>query len=274
MLMSLFPIGYTLYTSFFRWGGVGLPMRYLGLGNYIELFSDKRFLIALKNNAIWMIFSITIPIIIGFIVAYLLDKNIRGENFFKSIIYYPGVISFIISGTIFSLIFNLNHGLVNEILRLLNLEFLAVNWLGNYGSAMVVMMIVVTWQAVGFYMLVFLAALRNIPKDIIESAEVDGSSPFRIVFKIIIPLMKPVTTVLIATALINSVKMFDIVFAMTKGGPSFKTTVLAMEMWNVSFAGGRWGIGSAYGIVIFVITSSLGFFYINRMMKGDKDIYE
>ena len=249
-------------------------MSWLGLGNYIELFSDYRFLIALKNNAIWMIFSITIPIVIGFIVAYLIDKNIRAENFFKSIIYYPSVISFIISGTIFSLIFNLNHGLLNEVLRFLHLDFLALNWLGSYGTSMVAMMIVVTWQAVGFYMIVFLAAIRNIPKDVIESAEVDGADQFKVIFKIIIPLMRPVTTVLIATALINSVKMFDIIFAMTKGGPSYKTTVLALEMWNVAFSGGRWGLGSAYGIVIFILTSSLGFFYINQMMKGEEKVYQ
>lgn len=273
LTMGLFPIGYTFYTSFYNWGGVGLKRTWIGLANYIELFTDYRFLIALKNNAIWMIFAVTIPIIIGFIVAYLINQNIRAENFFKAVIYYPGVISFIIAGTIFSLIFNLNHGLLNETLRFLGLDFLALNWLGSYGTSMIAMMIVMTWQGVGFYMLVFLAALRNIPKSLIEASEIDGASVLRRIFNIIIPLMKPVTTVLIATALINSVRMFDIIYAMTGGGPSYKTTVLGLEMWNVAFAGGRWGLGSAYGIVIFILTSTFGFVYINQMMKGEGDVY-
>lgn len=270
--MVIFPIFFTLYASFFSWRGLGFKMNFTGLTNYKIIFRDPRFINALENNLIWMIAYLIIPVLLGFILALMLNKGFKGENIFKSGFYFPGVISFIAIGIIFTFVFSPSHGMVNTFIRFIGLENFVQNWLGERFLAIFSIIIAGSWQYLGFCMVLFLAGLRNIPLDILEASDIDGVNYFQKVIHIIIPLLKPVITIVVGITIINSIRVFDLVFAMTKGGPSNSTEVLGLLMYNKAFTEQQWGLGSSYGVIMFILTSFLGLLYIRQMMKGE-DIY-
>ena len=267
--MVLFPIFFTIYASFFRWKGVGFEMNFIGLKNYISIFSDPRFINALENNFIWMAGFILLPVAFGFILALVLNTGLKGENVFKAAYYFPGVISFVVIGIIFTLIFNNSHGMLNEFLRTIGLDRLALPWLGSRFLGIFSLIIAGSWQYLGFCMVLFLAGLRNIPLDILEAADIDGVNYFQKVFHMIIPMLRPVTTVVVGLSLINSIRVFGLVYVMTKGRPGYSTEVIGLLMYNKAFVEQRWGLGSSYGVIMFIMTSVFGLLYINQMMRGE-----
>ncbi|MBM3702045.1 MAG: sugar ABC transporter permease [Actinobacteria bacterium] len=268
-LIIFFPIGFTVYASLLRWRGEGFDMKFIGLQNYIDMFNDPRFLNSLYNNIIWIILYLILPMIGGFVLALLLNTNLKGQTFFKVVFYLPGVISFVVVGIIFSLIFNSSHGMLNEILRALHLDILAKQWLGSRLLALPSIIIASSWQYVGFCMILYLAGLQSIPMDVLEAAEVDGAKFHQKVFKVIIPLLKPVNVVVVMITLINSIRVFDLVYVITHGGPFRATETIGFVMYDVSFRALLWGEGSAYGVFIFLLTTIPSIIYVRHMLKTE-----
>lgn len=267
--MVIFPIIFTFYSSFHSWRGLGFDMNFVGFNNYLIVFKDQRFINALENNLIWMVAFIVFPVFFGFILALILNTKLKGENFFKVLFYFPGVISFIVIGIIFSMIFNSAHGMINEFLRAIGLGKFALSWLNSRFLGLFSVIIAGSWQYIGFCMILFLVGLKNIPLDVIEAAEIDGVNFFQKVIHIIIPILRPVTTIVIGLTIINSIRVFDMVYAMTRGGPSQSTEVLGLLMYNKAFSGQQWGLGATYGVIMFLLTSVLGISYIYQMTKKE-----
>jgi len=269
LILILFPIIFTFISSFYSWRGIGFEMKFAGFQNYIYMFKDARFLNALKNNLIWIIMYLIIPTGGGFFLALMLNTNLKGQTFFKAVFYMPGVISFVVVGIIFSLIFNSTHGMINEVLKAIHLDFLTQSWLGSPALALPSVIIASSWQYVGFCMVIYLAGIQAIPQEVLEAADVDGIKFYQKVIHIIIPLLKPVNIVVIMITLINSIRVFDLVYVMTRGGPYNASETIGFLMYKVSFGSLLWGEGGAYGVFIFLLTSIPAIIYVRHMLKSE-----
>jgi ABC-type sugar transport system permease subunit len=269
LLVILFPIVFTFFTSLFSWRGIGFEMKFIGLQNYFSMFKDPRLLNALKNNVIWIIMYLILPTVGGFILALMLNTNLKGQTFFKVVFYLPGVISFVVVGIIFSLIFNSSHGMLNETLKALNLDFLAKKWLSSEILALPCVIIASSWQYIGFCMILYLAGMQAIPSEVLEAADVDGVKFYQKIFHIIIPLLKPVNIVVVMITLINSIRVFDLIYVMTRGGPYNSSETIGFLMYKVAFERLLWGEGSAYGVLIFLLTAIPGIIYVRYMLADE-----
>jgi ABC-type sugar transport system permease subunit len=265
-----YPLFSTVYSSFFRWKGLGFDMEFNGIRNYIKIFNDTRFIHALQNNVFWLVLYLIIPVLLGFILALLLNTSIRGQNFFKSVYYLPAVISYAVIGVIWAVMLNSQDGMINTVLRFLHLDFLAINWLAARETAIPALVIASSWQYTGFCMILFLAGLQQVPAPLIDAAEVDGASFYQKVLHIILPCIKPVTTVVILITIINSFRLFDLVYLISWGGPNRMTEVIAFVMYQESFEKQAWGMGNTYAVVLLVLTAGASILYVRQMLKKEE----
>lgn len=229
VLMAIFlvyPIIQSLLLSFYEWNGIA-PRYYVGLENFERLLQDDVVLLAIRNNVIFSIFTTAGTVIIGFLLALAVERRVRGWSLFKIAYFIPVMVSGTVVGLLWEKLLDPTFGAVNTLLSALGVENPPV-WLGDPLFAMVALIIVTIWQYAGFPMIIFLAAMENIPQDIHDSATLDGVSGSTRVRFIILPLIQNVTMTIILLQLIFSFKVFDIVFTMTQGGPGEATTVLAV----------------------------------------------
>jgi ABC-type sugar transport system permease subunit len=267
--MMLYPIGYTIYMSFTDVGWFSPKINFIGLENYFELFEDPRFRISLINNVIWIIMSLAIPVLLGLMFALLIDCKVKGEVFFKGVFYLPMALSFVATGLIFSWIFDPGKGILNQTLHALGLGKLAQPWLGSATWALPSIIIAASWQYTGFCMVIFLASLRSIPPQIIEQALVDGASDLRVIRYVTLPLIRPGLTVVIALTLIGSLKVFDLVWVMTQGGPAHSSEVLGVIMYDYAIQSGRLGYGSSIAVIMFILSLIIATIYIKKMITRE-----
>lgn len=267
----IFPVAFSIFISFNKWNGFGGlgQMKFVGFNNYLYVFTESRFLNALSNNIKIVILSLAIPVVLGLILAILIDQNVKGETIYKSIIYLPVALSLVISGVVFRWILDPMNGLLNSTLSFLGLGFLAQPWLGQASTALFGILIAVTWSSTGFNMILFLAGLRAIPPEYLEQSRVDGATAWHVFRHIILPLITPATVVVIAFTTLNALKTFDAVFVMTQGGPNLSTDVLGYMMWDYAFIRGAWGLAAAIAVVLFVLTTMPLFLYMRWMMREE-----
>jgi len=264
---------YSLVLSFTDWDGISRTLNFIGLVNYIKLFNDTQFYNAFKNNLIWVVISLILPMFLGLFLAALIDRQIRGENIFKSIFYLPMTISFIVIAVIWSWVYEPNLGILNTFLRAVGLGFISKAWLANQNTALFSIIIAASWQLTGYSMILFLAGLRNVPPELIEAAKLDGANAWQSFWHVIFPMLRSVRTVVIATILINSFRVFDLVFAMTQGGPGGASNVLAMFMYQETFWKYRMSYGSTIAVIQFIIILIIMIVYLWRSMKAEEEIY-
>lgn len=267
--MIVYPMGFTIFISFFNWRGVGQERTFVGIKNYITILSDPRTWNALTNNIIWMILLLIVPTVLGFLIAILVDKNIKGEWFFKSAFYIPGVISLVAGGIIFSLIFKGQGGLINEILGWFSSD-LSIELLNNPTFAIYTTIVAGIWQQTGFCMVLFLAGLRGISIELLEASYIDGANSFGSTRYIVIPLLVPVISIVVIFNILVALKSFDLVYIMTKGGPVNSSEVLGFLMYHTAFTKQLWGEASVLGIIIFILTSIFGIFYVRTISRLEK----
>ncbi len=264
-------ICWTFYVSVTNWVGMAPPssLNIIGLENYISLINMERFWNAIKNNLIWLI-TFAIPATsLGFILALLLDQRIRGESIFRSIFLFPTAISYVITGTLWSWMYDPAVGVINTMLRALKLDFLAGPWVTDPNIALYCLVIAAIWQCSGISMVIYLASLRSIPPSLIESALIDGASFLQIVRYVIIPSPQIIyaTVMVLAMQIMFSLKVFDIVWVMTMGGPGYSTDVLANFMFIATFRQDYMGLGAGIAVVIFLLSLAIIIPYSLFVMK-------
>ena len=269
-IFGLFPLVAGFVLSFFRWDGMG-AMHFLGLNNYISLFQDPLFWKALGNTLFIGIIA-HIPILLGgLVLAYILNsKLVKGQNIFKTIYFMPMVTSAVAITIIFQNLFGYNYGLINYFVTLLGDE--AVNWLGGDGSLIKVAVIVMfAWKWIGWNMVIYLAGMQGISNDIYEAARIDGATHSRMVFKIVIPLLKPIILFTLIQSSIGMFNLFTEPFILTNsswtGGINNGGLTLMMYLLNKAPQGGNlYGYASsvAYVITVMIVLISL---VLNRVMS-------
>jgi len=185
----------------------------------------------------------------------------------------PNVFRLIVIAVIWSWVYEPNLGILNTFLRAIGLGFLSRAWLANQSTALFSIIIAASWQLTGYSMVLFLAGLRNIPPELIEAAKLDGANSWQSFWHVIFPMLRAVRTVVIGTILINSFRVFDLVFAMTKGGPGNASNVLAMFMYREAFLKYRMSYGSTIAVIQFVIILIIMVVYLWRAMKAEEEVY-
>jgi len=271
-LFLYYCIGFTVYTSFHSWNGIDSDMKYIGFDNYIKLFDDKSYHIALRNNLVFFIFTVGIQAALGLMLAILLRAKLRGHSIFRSVYFIPTIMAPIIIAAIFRIIMDTNFGSLNEGLRAIGLDFLAVSWLGDPKYALMSIIIVNIFEWMGFSMTLYYSALLAIPDEIYESAKIDGSGFWRTLFKITVPLVGGTTSTLVILGIVGSLKTFDIVSLLTGGGPGRSTEFLTTYVYKKAIEEFNGGMSAAAGVTILIIALVLAVLQIQYTNRQQRDL--
>lgn len=245
------PIFMSAYYSTLDWDGIG-EGTFIGIDNYIKLFSDGVFLKSIVNSFLFAFASIFIQLSISLVLALILASGIKGEKLYRTINFIPVIISTIVIGQLWTKIYNADYGLLNALLKNIGLENLVYDWLGKENTALVCSFIPTLWQYVGYHMLIMYAGAKSISEEIYEAAEIDGSSKINTALKITLPLLKPILKVCVTFSLIGSLKVFDLIYVLTNGGPLHATEVPSTLMYSSIFNSYQYGYGSAMAVFIII----------------------
>ena len=266
----IWPLASSFYYSFTNWNGFNPDYDYVGFDNFLKIYTDKLFLNAAINTALWIVAAIVVPTVLGLALALLIDSRIPGGSVFKSIFYLPICLSAVVVGQIWVWIYQPDWGLLNTVVEAVSGEQFNYAWLAKPDSALWSVILAWSWQQTGLSMVIFLAGLTTIPEDLLEVCEIEGAKVFQRIRLVVIPLLAPATVVVIALNVINSLKGFDILYTMTGGGPFNSSDTLAMHMYNESFKKYLMGYGSAISVVLFLIALTIIRLYFRQLRKVDE----
>jgi raffinose/stachyose/melibiose transport system permease protein len=267
IVFGLIPIFYNFIMSLYQTDLMS-PSVFVGLKNYEILFRDSVFQQSVKNNILLVCGSLIAHLVFALFLANILFAKLRGTNFFQSAFFLPSVVTGVAVGLIWTFILNSQFGMVNKILEILNLAQFQHQWLADKDTAMLAIIIVVMWQYVGYHMVIQLAAMRNIPGELYEAAALDGASKWRQFTDITFPLIKPVLKVDAILIITGSLKYFDLVFVMTRGGPNHATEVLSTYLYYQGFRTLKYGYASAIGNILLLLCV-LAIVFSNLVFKSD-----
>ncbi|WP_410513767.1 sugar ABC transporter permease [Paenibacillus sp. BR2-3] len=248
-----YPFFRGLFISFTDWDGYSQLMNYVGLNNYTRMLTDKRVHTVIINTLIYGVGSTLFQNILGLLYAMLLNKHGRGKTLVRVIVYIPAIVSPIIMGYIWYFMLQLNGGAINDIITSFNDK--PINLLGDPQLNVWIITIVNTYQFMGVAMMIFLSGLQGISKDYYEAAEIDGASRHHRFFHITFPLLAPAFTTSIIINLIGGLKLFDIVTALTNGGPGYASASLSTMMYQLYFARQDAGMAASLGNLMFLLIS-------------------
>ncbi len=258
ILVGLFVYGFTAWTfqvSLTNWRDVGSAGDFVGLDNYIRLFSkDRVFKTSLVNTLKLTLVFIGVTIPLGLFLAVLLDLNLKGKQLFRLIFLLPLSFSFVASASMWTWMFSPEIGSVNALLRAIGLDSLTQPWITSDKQALICIAIAYVWQFSGFSTLVYYAGISGVAPEITEAAKIDGASTFQRYMKVIIPMQRPATLTVLMILLMYSLRVFDLVWLMTGGGPGSSTEILSTFMFRTAFNRNRFGYGAAVGVVMFAIS--------------------
>lgn len=260
------PIVLAAYYGFFEWSG-GTQKTFIGIRNYMELFHDKQFLSALSNNLYLIFICVIGQIGLAFFFAMLLSSRAaRWKNFHRTISFFPSVLSAVVIGFIWSMIYDYNYGLINTFLKLIGMKDKVQPWLSNGKIALTLVAIPLIWQYIGYYLIIIMSSIASIDSQIFEMAEIDGATGIKKAVYITLPLIKNTLAVCVTLCIAGNMKAFDHIFTMTGGGPGDATSVVALYAYKTSFASYKMGYGSAVSIGILVV--SLLFVGLTRLFMA------
>lgn len=257
-----------LALSFTDWNAVNDEIHFIGLSHFAEIFSNKRYLLVIGNTLIFAVTTTIFKNLIGLSMALALNKGFKTRNFLRTIFFFPVMLSPLILGLVFKSIFNPEFGVINEFLGAIGMEALQNDWLGNTKTALGAVIIVEVWRLVGQNMVIYIAGLQGISEDYLEAADIDGATGFQKLRYIILPQLIPSITINLILNLIAGLKVFDLVFVLTNGGPARTTEVLNTVIFK-EYSSGRYGFSTALGFVMFVFTCIVAFSVLRAMTKEE-----
>ncbi len=266
LMFTIWPTVQALYLSFTNATSLGLNNKFVGLDNYIYMFHDKSFMQALKNTAKLMAVVPVITIFCSLVLAFVLNQcKLKEMVLYRTIFYFPNIVSLTVVGIIWSFVFHPNVGIVNKILGAVGLESLQRSWLGDSKTALWCIAFTLLWQAAGYYMVMHIAAMDGISPEIYESATLDGASAWRKLVSITMPLMKDIIGITFVLALSGTINLsFVLSQVMTGGGPNGASSVLLQYMYTQGFVNGNFGYAMA--ITVFTLAISVALSMLSRKL--------
>jgi raffinose/stachyose/melibiose transport system permease protein len=258
-------IGY----SFTDWNAYSKDVHYVGFENFAKIFSpDENYLLFIRNTLIFTIVTIILKTVIALALALLLNESVkRLAHFYRVFIFLPAILPTLIVALIFKSILHPSNGILNQVLRGVGLDILAQRWLVDPAIALFSVIGVDTWKGVGYIMVILLAGLQTIPRDYYEAAEIDGANAWQKLRYVTIPMLMPAIAVVTALNVLYGLRVFDIVYALTNGGPGYATEVLYTVIFK-AFSQGQYGLGTALSTVLLLILLVAGYFVIRLLDRN------
>ncbi len=269
LLFVIFPIFRSFLFGFYKWNGLSAPV-YIGVENFVRIFKDPVFWQSFRNNLFVVLASVLGQVPLGIIAAVALSGKMKGAAFFRTAFFVPMILSTVVVGLLWSTILNVQVGMLKSVFSSLGLGDIP-DFLGNPRIAIYTLCGVIVWQFAGLYMVIFLAALQNIPGELIEAADIDGAGTLVKFFRIRLPLLWDTVAAAVVLCISGSMRSFDLIYVMTQGGPAHATEVMATYMYNKTFTVYQYGYGSAVSLVIALI--SFTFIILSRalLLKNAED---
>lgn len=269
IIWVIFPVLQSLFFSLTSRDSIMYGQKkFIGFGNFVRLFQDAQFLLALKNNFIWLVFFVALPIPLGLAVAMFFNQDFGGARIYKTLFYIPMTLSFAVIGTIWAWIYHPDFGVLNTFLRAIGWQSSAKQWLGDRRYMTIALVMVGVWRQVPYVMILYLAGLKNIPEELVEASMIDGATWGQRFRRIIIPLLAPATTIAVTISIIDSLRAFDIVYVMTNT-KARAAEVLSSYMYSSAFHYQDYGYGSAIAVIQFLITLGFIMVYVNNSLKNE-----
>ncbi|MDC7289515.1 sugar ABC transporter permease [Blautia schinkii] len=267
LLPSVMGVGY----SFTDWNSRSVVngTHFVGLQNYIEIFaSDKNYLDGIGHTLMFTIVSNIIKLIPALLIAIMLQEGLRGKGFYRTMLYLPSILPFVIIGLIFKSILNYNNGLLNALLEACQLGFLKQKWLSDLGMVWKSIFGVDAWRGIGYVMTIFLAGLNTIPKSYYEAAQIDGANFWHRLRYVTLPMMTGSIMINLVFGITYGLKVFDIIYVLTNGGPGHATEVLTTYAFQL-YSRGQYGMSTALNTILLVITAIVGVFIVKTLGKQE-----
>lgn len=270
LIYVIFPIFESMWLSFYDWDGIG-EATWIGWDNYVELFDDEAFYTSLKNNVIWLVlYMLAVPA--GLLIAIFLNQNVTGIRIYKSLFFFPFVISQVVVGLIFAWFYAPNFGLLTKIFAALgfgDIAILADERFVTYGIIAAGL-----WPQIAYCMILYLTGLNNVSPDQIEAARLDGAKSWRMLWHVIIPQLRPATFIAIVVTVIGALRSFDLISIMTDGGPYGSSRVLSFYMYEQALSeyGFRMGYGAAIAVILFLIMMVFITGFIWKMISDERGV--
>jgi ABC-type sugar transport system permease subunit len=261
----LYPAVKTIWVAFTDATGTSAGS-FVGVDNFTRLFSDPAFRTSVRNTVYWVIGALILQVGFGLLLALVLS-NMRAGDWLKRLFYLPATLSGAAVGVIWFYVFNPDNGLLTSFMDFVGLGGLTTRWLAEPPINTFAMIFAAMWQGLGPAMILFLVGLQNLPREPIEAARVDGAQGFRLFWHITLPLLRPMTAVVVAITMINNFKVFDLIWVMTQGGPYRSSETLAVTMYRESFVSFSVGYGASVAVVLTLVVILLSIFYLRSMFR-------
>ncbi|MGI8351515.1 carbohydrate ABC transporter permease [Niallia circulans] len=254
-IVVLVPFFSGIYYSFTDWNGITGEIKWVGLDNFKYIFTDdKQFLQSFKLTAVYTVVAIILTNAIGFSLALLVTQKLKSSNLLRTVFFMPNLLGGLLLGFIWQFIFIRGFASIGE---LTGIPLFELAWLGDKNTAFWGIVIVSVWQGAGYIMLIYIAALQNIPKELIEAAKMDGANRFQVLRNIKVPLVAPAVTICLFLTTASSFKIFDANLSLTNGGPFKSTEMLALNIYTEAFVNNRYGIGEAKALIFFIVVAAI-----------------
>ncbi len=266
LIFVIWPGLQAFWISLFEWDGMK-SSKYVGLGNFVHMAKDQLALKAIYNNIYFLIVPTIVVLVLALFFAELIRGKIKGAGFFQVVYFFPNLLSMVIVGIIWLFIFSPNLGLLNNLLQAIGLGNLAKPWLGLPGLVMPAISSVMVWMAAGYYMVLLLAAMKNIPLELYESAMLDGANRFHLFWFITIPMVWEVLRVIITLLFLGAIQQFALVWVMTEGGPNGASEVMGTFMYKNAFRYFNIGYGNAVAVAMFILVFLFSLISFSWMSK-------
>ena len=264
----VYPLFGGIFYSLTDWDGIRKTFNFIGLKNYIDIIHDSYVLGPLKNTFIYAFFNTIFLNILGLLMAIGAESVRRGRNIFRALLYIPSVLSAILVGFVFNFIFDKSLGTLG---KQLGIQVMANNLLGSKSFALAMGILVTSWKSAGWYMVVYIAGLHNIDQSLYDAASVDGVTGWKRFWYVTFPLLAPSFTINMVLAVERSFKQYDLLYALTGGGPGRASELISMTIYNESFTNKRAGYGTALGVILFLIIVAITLFKMKVLRKREED---
>lgn len=264
----VYPLIRAIHLSFTSWKGIGDP-QFVGFNNFLILFTlDPIFPTALRNTIVWTVVSAVMPLLLAIPIAIVLNGKLRGRSAFRAAIYLPAVLSSIVVAMSWNFVYRADRGFLNQILESAGLGFLRNDWLGNPDTALYCVLVVSIWSSTGTAMVLVLAGLQSVPGELVEACRMDGGNRWGVFRHVEVPALRPTLALVVLISVINGLKAFDLIAAMTGGGPGGASQILSYYSWVRAIPNRNVGIGSAIAVILLILSIGVIVPYVRTMLQS------
>jgi len=267
-LLVLFPVVQAAYYGFYKWNGLGPATDNVGWDNFNRVLHDSNFQTALRHNVLILVLSLLVQLPLALSLALIVGRQMRGRAVFRTIFFLPYVLSEVVAGVVWRFLYQPDSGL-NQLIGNVYADWRPRSWLGDTNLVMYSLFVVITWKYIGFHIILYMAGLQNIPRELEEAAALDGAGPLRVIRDVTIPLLGPTVRLSAFLSVLGSLQFFDVIWVMTTGGPVGASETMATYMYRFGFQRFQLGYGAAVSLVIFLLCLAFALPYQRLVMRRD-----